>query len=228
MTEAPEAIRVLLVDDHPSILWGLEKVVESAAPAMRVVGRARSCGEALKAAQATLPDIVLLDLDLGAESGIDLIPELKALGRCRIVILTGARDSDAKRRAVLAGACGFVHKSASADVIVDAITHVHAGRLWLDSDDVAGMLVAMSSADRAKSQRPRRAADELTPAERKVIGAVAQYPSSPNKIIADALHISGHTLRNHLASIYAKLGVRRRLDLVFYVRDHPLDRLSSA
>ena len=93
---------------------------------------------------------------------------------------------------------------------------------------IAGMLAAMSSTDRAKGARSGRAADELTPAERKVIGAVAQYPSSPNKIIADALHISGHTLRNHLASIYAKLGVRRRLDLVFYVRDHPLDRLSSA
>jgi DNA-binding NarL/FixJ family response regulator len=226
--EMPEAIRVLLVDDHPSLLWGLEKVIESAAPAMHVVAKARSCAEAMEAAQATQPDIVLLDLDLGTESGMTLIPGLKALERCRVVVLTGARDADAKRQAVLAGASGFVHKSASADVIIDAITHVHAGLLWLDSDDVAGMLLAMSSKDVAKGERSRRSLDELTYAERKVVGAVAQQPSSPNKIIADGLHISSHTLRNHLASIYAKLGVRCRLDLVFYARDHGLDRLSSA
>jgi DNA-binding NarL/FixJ family response regulator len=223
-----EAIRVLLVDDHPSLLWGLEKVIESASPAMRVVGKAISCREALKAAQATVPDIVLLDLDLGTESGIGLIPELKSIGRSRVVVLTGAGDSDAKRQAVLAGAYGFVHKSATAEVILEAIAHVHAGRLWFDSDLVAGLLVAMSDKDGAKAGRSRGAPDELTSAERKVIATVAQHRSSPNKVVAEALHISSHTLRNHLASIYGKLGIRCRLDLVFYAKEHDMELPASA
>lgn len=227
MNEPPQPIRVLVVDDHPSILWGLQKVIESAAPAMRLVGKASSRAEAVSAVRDSKPDVILLDIDLGTESGIDCIPDLKAAGAVRVIMLSGARDSEVRKRSVLAGACGFVHKSAQAQNIIDAILHVSAGRLWLESDDVAHALTSMARSERRPGGHERRGTDELTPAELRIVAAVVKLRSSPNKVIADALHISGHTLRNHLASIYGKLGLRSRLDLVFYAKEHQLDRLSA-
>jgi two-component system, NarL family, nitrate/nitrite response regulator NarL len=216
-----EPIRVLVVDDHPSLLWGLQKIIESAAPAMCLAGKASCRAEALRAAREASPDVILLDVDLGGESGIDCIAELKAAAPARVIILTGAADSEVRKRSVMAGACGFVHKSAAAQSIIEAIVHVHAGRLWLDSDDVADVLQSMGRSQ-GKPARERRCGEHLTPAEWRIVAAVLQHRSAPNKVIAGALHISGHTLRNHLASIYGKLGLRSRLDLVLYAREHPL------
>ena len=228
MNEPPKPIGVLVVDDHPSILWGLQKVIESAAPAMRMVGKASSRAEAVSAVRDSKPDVILLDIDLGPESGIDCIPDLKAAGPVRVIMLSGARDSEVRKRSVLAGACGFVHKSAQAQNIIDAILHVHAGRIWLESEDVAHALTSMARSDRRPGGgHERRCTDELTPAELRIVAAVVKLRSAPNKVIADALHISGHTLRNHLASVYGKLGLRSRLDLVFYAKEHQLDRLSA-
>ena len=80
-TQNSEPIRVFLIDDHRSILWGLERLIESGRPAMRVVGSATSCNEAVGALDKALPDVILLDLDLGTESGMDAIPKLLEASR---------------------------------------------------------------------------------------------------------------------------------------------------
>src|SRR3954466_4343112 len=126
------AIRVFLIDDHRTILWGLEKLIESAKPAMRVVGSATSYGEALKVLDKASPDVILLDLDLGEESGLDAIPKLIAASKARILILTGLREESVHPSAVLAGARGVIEKEARAESILAAIAKVHEGEVWLD------------------------------------------------------------------------------------------------
>jgi two-component system, NarL family, nitrate/nitrite response regulator NarL len=220
-TFATQPISVLLVDHHLSVLWGLARLIESARPQLELAGVATCHSEALAAVEKHRPDVVLLELDLGKESGLDLLPHLTS--QATVLILTGLRDPAAWERAVIAGARGVIHKSEPAELILKAINRVHAGEPWLDRAAMGRVLQALSR--RQSEQHPH---DSLTAAERKVVAAVVRQRSEPNKVIAAALHLSEHTLRNHLASIYGKLGINRRVDLVLHAMEHQLAQPSAA
>jgi DNA-binding NarL/FixJ family response regulator len=215
-------ISVLLVDDHRSVLWGLGRLIESASPTLKLADAVTCQREALVALKQHAPDVVLLDLDLGEESGLDLVPQLSE--HAAVVILTGSRDAEAHQRAMLAGARGILHKGEPAEVILKAISRVHAGEPWLDRSSLGKLLDAFS---RRSADNDTPAHSTLTAAERKVVGAIVRHKGLPNKVVAAALHISEHTLRNHLASIYSKLGIHRRVDLVLYGIEHKLGTLPS-
>lgn len=225
LSKRPAAIRILLVDDHRSVLWGLAKLIESAA-GLELVATCSCVDSAAAALRERQPDVVLLDLDLGEGSGrgLEHVTELSRHGAAKIIVLTGLRDPQLQEQAVLRGARGFVHKSEPAEVILKAIAHVHAGEVWLDRATVGKVFSSFSAVRPRLMGGPRDGRDALTPGERKVIAQVVRHKSAPNKIIADALGISTHTLRNHLASIYGKLSLNRRLDLVLYAIDRKLDR----
>lgn len=207
-----EPIRLLLADDHQSFLWGLQRLVESASPPMRIVARALSQRE-VRAALAGQPiDVVLLDHDLGGTDGLKLLPEILAAGRGRVVILTGSSDTGLPARAMRGGAAGFVHKSQPAEVIIEAITRVHAGGMYCDPA-TSSRLLATVYRDRGAADS---SADALTAREREVLAAVARHGGTPYKVVAAELHVSLHTLRNHLASIYDKLRIHNRVDLFAY------------
>ena len=218
-----QPIRVLLVDDHRSVLWGLGKLIESASPQMKLAGTVTCQRDALVAVKKYAPDIVLLDLDLGEESGLDLVSKL--CGASHVLILTGSRDAEAHQRAMLAGARGILHKAEPAEMILKAIARVHAGELWLDRSALGRLLSALSR--RAAETKQSSPHSTLTAAERKVVAAVIRHKGLPNKVVATFLHLSEHTLRNHLASIYSKLGIHRRVDLVLYGIEHKLGTLPS-
>src|SRR5450631_794000 len=105
-----KTIRVLLIDDHRSVLWGLERLIESERPRMQVVGKCTSFAESSSHIANLLPDVILLDLDLGAENGVEIIPRLSAITSAKILILTGSRDENLHDRAVVAGAKGILGK----------------------------------------------------------------------------------------------------------------------
>src|SRR5512133_1723902 len=214
-TAAP--ISVMLVDDHKSVLWGLEKLIDGEKPRMRVVNTATCSRDALSGAQKHRPDVILLDLDLGGESGVSLISQLRGSSNAKVVILTGMKDTEMREQAVMEGAAGVVLKTEPAHVILNAIERVHGGELWLDRSTTARVFASMSR--RQHGGVPAQADGGLTDGERRVVASVVQHKGAPNKVIADALHISGHTLRNHLASIYGKLGIHRRLELVLYAME---------
>jgi two-component system nitrate/nitrite response regulator NarL len=163
------------------------------------------------------PHVVLLDLDLGSESGFDLVPHLAS--QAMVLILTGLRDPAVRERAVVAGARGVIHKTEPAEVILKAIGRVHAGEPWVDRAAMGRVLQALSQRQGSQREQPRHSS--LTPAERKVITAVVRQRSASNKVIAAALHVSEHTLRNHLSAIYGKLGINRRIDLVLHAMSAP-------
>ncbi len=217
-------IRVLLVDDHRTILWGLEKLIESGKPSMQVVGSATSSSEALKAIEKTSPDVILLDLDLGDENGLDAIPGLIAASNAKVLVLTGLRDETVHHRAVLAGARGVIEKETRAESILMAIAKVHEGEIWLDRAATGKLLVEISrkSASRSATDPVQEKIATLTVREREIIGLAAANAGSTAKSIAEMLHISEHTLRNHLTSIYEKLGVANRLELFAFAHQHKL------
>lgn len=216
-------IRVLLVDDHRSILWGLEKLIASANPGMEVVGTATNIADALGLLERAAPDVILLDLDLGSESGLDAIPKLNAKSAAKILVLTGVRDEAVHDKAVLAGARGVVEKEAPAETILAAIGKVHDGELWLDRAAAGRIFVEFSRRGAPHKPDPeQRKIAELTDREREIIAVTVADAGATAKTIADKLHISEHTLRNHLTSIYSKLAVANRLELFAYAHKHIL------
>lgn len=117
-------IAVLLVDDQPAVLWGLEKLIGGEWPRMRVVGNACNRDAALKLAATVQPDVILLDLDLAGELSLDFLPELLSLSPARVLILTCLRDRGVHERALQGGACGVVLKDEPATVLLEAIASV--------------------------------------------------------------------------------------------------------
>ena len=221
-------IRVFLIDDHRSILWGLEKLVDSNKPAMEVVGSAASCAEALRVLDKASPDVILLDLDLGDENGLDAIPELIAKSNAKILVLTGVRDKAIHDKAVVAGARGVVAKEAPADTILTAITKTHEGQLWLDHAAVGRIFVEFSRPNSGRALDPEQQKIlTLTDRERGIIAATTSNIGATGKAVSELLHISEHTLRNHLTSIYAKLGLANRLELFAYAHKHGLNKPQS-
>lgn len=215
MVIGQRTIRVMIVEDHGVVLWGLRNLVESESPRMCVVGSAQNRSEAFRAARATRPDVILLDLGLGEESGLDFLPRLREEAGARVLVLTGVRDEETHRRAIQRGASGVVCKDAPAEVVLKAIRKVHEGEVWLDraaAYQVLAELIRRGTTVQDDPQAERVAS--LTPKEREIITVIASEENSTNKQVAQRLHISENTLRNHLSSIYDKLGISNRLELL--------------
>lgn len=216
---AANPIRIVLVDDHALVLAGLRMLIESQ-PGLAVIGEASNSDEALAVVAREQPEIVLLDLDLAGRSGLDLIPDLRtASPASRIVVLTGLRDAAAHQQAVRSGARGVVLKEMAADVLVKAIEKVHAGEAWLNRTMIADVLAELPRAkEKEDPEGPR--IRSLSAREREVLALIGEALS--NKKIAERLCITETTVRHHLTSIFAKLGVSDRLELLVYAHRHKL------
>lgn len=218
-----EPIRVLIVDDHPALVWGLERLIDGERPRMQVVACTSDPHQALEFAQKTRPTVVLLDLDLNGFSGVELIPKLLERTDALILIVTGSGSVDTHRRAVLAGARGIVQKSQPAALILKAIEKVAAGELWLDRSLTAEVFAQLTSRQPAPPVDPvQQRIATLTPRERQIVLRLAAQPGAPIKRVAQQLHISESTLRNHLTSVYEKLAVSNRLELLDLAFRHGL------
>lgn len=224
-TPLPPPIRLLLVEDHGIVRAGLRMLIESQ-PELTLVGEAANRVEALALASREQPDVILLDLDLDGEVILDNIPALlAATNQARVVVLTGVRDPEIHRRAVRLGAVGLVLKENAAEVLLRAITQVHAGEAWLEPAMVANVLGDMTRTQVARQYDAEKTKiTSLTDREREVIGLLGE--GLKNKHIAERLFISEATVRHHLTAIFAKLGVTDRLELVIYAYQHGLVQLS--
>jgi two-component system nitrate/nitrite response regulator NarL len=223
MDAMTKPIRVMLVDDHKTMLWGLQRLLEAPACNMQVV----ACATTVETARAELercqPDVVLLDLDLDGTSSLDLLPQLLGNEGTRVLIFTGSRDQALLDRAIRAGARGLLRKDAPAEHVIKAIGKVSEGELWIDHAMMARVLQ-----DLTRPPPPRKPDPEagrlatLTAREHKIIASVVAGNGALNRSLAQSLFISEHTLRNHLVSIYKKLGVANRLELYVYAVKHNL------
>ena len=216
-------IRVMIIDDHPTMLWGLSQLISGESQRMQVIGTARNAQEANAHIQNTIPDVVLLDLDLDGDSGLNLLPSLLANPATRVLILTGERQQTVLDQAVQKGARGILRKDASAEQVLKAIEKVHQGEIWLDRSTLGRVFTEFmepAAPQRADPDAEMRAS--LTGRERKIIQMIVEGQGASNKVLAGKLFISEHTLRNHLTSIYNKLDLANRLELYVYALKHQL------
>lgn len=206
-------IRILIVDDHVLVRTGLRMLIDNE-PDMTVVGQAATRAEALALAKTERPNLVLLDIDLGNENGLDFLSEFTTTAPgVHVLVLTGLRDVDSHRRAARLGAAGVVLKEHAADVLLKAIKKVHQGEVWLDRS-LMGSLFREMTQGVAYADAESVKISTLTPREREVVTLIAE--GLKNRDIAARLFISETTVTHHLSSIFAKLGVSDRLELVIY------------
>jgi DNA-binding NarL/FixJ family response regulator len=163
---------------------------------------------------------------LNGESSLEFIDELLLESKARVLVLTAAQDPAVHQRAIMSGASGVVLKSEDASVILRAIQYVHAGEIWYDRAATMRLLRSLSTpaapAINSETAHQNKIAS-LTPKERQVVLAMASIPGARNKVVADHLCMSEHTLRNHLTGIYAKLHLGNRLELCMYAIEHKLN-----
>ncbi len=185
-------LRVLVVDDHEVVHWGFRLLLDRQSWVERCDG-ATELDEAVRTAANLQPDVALVDLMLGAESGAEACAEIRAASpRTRVLLISGAgRVSPSVARA--AGASGFISKDWGAADVVKAVRMVALGS-EVFSGGGAGDEVGLSER------------------EREVLGLVAT--GATNKEIAAALYLSPHTVKEHTSAIYRKLGVRNRAEAV--------------
>ncbi len=218
-------VRILLVDDHELFRKALRLLCDHQAD-LQVVAEAATEADAVRLAEREQPDVILLDLDLGHDlgtaSGLSAITALRAVAdRSRIIVLTGVSDTALHRRAVRQGAVGLLHKNQSPADLVRAIKCVVQGQAYLDMGLVATVVTELSRAQGTDQTDPEVAQiATLTERERAVVALVCE--GLPNKLIAVRLSISETTVRHHMTSIFNKLGVVSRVELVIYAYRHGL------
>jgi two-component system nitrate/nitrite response regulator NarL len=196
-------------------------LVESSS-GLQVAGEAANRAEALAIAEREQPDVILLDLDMNDENGLDFLPELLAVAvTSRVLILTGVRDPEASIQAIRLGASGLLLKEKAPEVLIKAIEKVNAGEVWFNRSMMGSALSELSRASAAKKTDPETAkVASLTEREREVISLIGE--GLKNKQIASRLFISETTVRHHLTSVFDKLGVSDRLELIIYAYQHGL------
>jgi DNA-binding NarL/FixJ family response regulator len=211
-------IRILLVDDHKTMLWGLEKLIEGGGSDLQLAGTAHNNDSALQQASQLKPDVIVLDLDLEGRSAIEILPQLLQQGGAKVMILSGNRDQGLLMQAIKLGARGVVSKEASAEVVLNSIRTVFNGDMCVDPVLMNALLGQLSAPAKADPEAARIAS--LTPKERKIVAVVVEGNGAPNKELAAKLFIAEPTLRNNLTTIYQKLGVANRLELYVYATRH--------
>jgi DNA-binding NarL/FixJ family response regulator len=204
-------IRVLIVDDHPVVRQGLRVLLE-VQDGIEVTGEAGDGPTALNLAAEQQPDVILLDLKLPGLDGLAVLEQLKNT-TAKVLVLTSLTDPVAAGRAMRDGAAGVLYKDVDPDALVRAIRAVHDGHLLL-APEAAGTLLQPATG-------PDRGLDALTAREREVLAELAKGRS--NREIARALHVAEKTVKAHVSSVLAKLGVQDRTQAaLFAVRhEHP-------
>ena len=202
------AITLVLVDDHPIILQGLQRLFDHE-PDFEVVRACLTGDEALEAVRSAPPDVLVLDLKMRDRGGLNVLRTLKAEGRsCRTVILTAAMRDDEKAAAVALGVAGIVLKESPPAALVDCVRDVHRGLRRIDT----ATLARAAGRGRGGSSSVDDTSPALTPRESEIVRLVAQ--GLRNKELAQRLSITEGTVKIHLHNIYDKLGVDGRLELV--------------
>jgi two-component system response regulator NreC len=207
-------ISVVLVDDHAVVRSGIRLLLDRQDD-IEVVGEAGSAKDALFRTRALKPDVILLDVVMPGESGIDVLPRLLAESpETKVLVLSMQDDPSYVREAFAAGAQGYVLKEAADEEVVSAVREIAKGGRYVHPT-LGARMVAAEAEERAAAD-----ADPLSERERDVLRLLAL--GHTNQEIAEKLYISVRTAESHRAHIMQKLRLATRAELVRYALSHGL------
>jgi DNA-binding NarL/FixJ family response regulator len=210
------AIRIVLADDHPIVLNGLDQLF-SLEPDFEVVARCVNGVDAIAAVTRERPDVVVADLRMPDMGGLAILSAVQRdVPSTRVVLLTARIDEEEAIEAIRGGVGGIVLKESAPRQIAGCVRKVAAGERWLDESVSGRALETMLRREAGAA----RAAGILTPREIDIVRMVAN--GLRNREIAEALFITEGTVKVHLHTIFKKLGVSSRMQLGAYAREQML------
>lgn len=210
------AIKVLIADDHAIVRAGLRTLITTEAD-LTLLGEATGGLDAIEKVHQFSPDVLVLDISMPDVDGIEVIRVLKAEGsKCAILVLTVHEDEALLRETIKLGAAGYIIKHAAEFELIAAIRSVYNGDLYVHPKMIRSLL----QPEQKSPERDKSAIESLTTREEEVLKLIVQ--GYTNKQVADELNISIRTVEGHRANLTDKLGIRSRVDLLRYARDHDL------
>jgi DNA-binding NarL/FixJ family response regulator len=199
MDAGVEAIRIMIVDDHPIMRVGIAAII-NAQPRMQVVGQAGTAADAVRMFESLQPDLTLMDLRLPDRSGVEAIRTIRAISpKAKIIVLTTYEGDEDIHQALDAGARGYIIKGMQHDALVKALQHVHAGQRYLPQV----VTEALSS---------RIPGSHLSQREQEVLQLM--FVGKSNREIAEELLIKESTVKSHVSVILMRLDVSDRTQAV--------------
>lgn len=209
-------INLVLVDDHPLVLNGLQQLF-AMEPEINVLASCTDGEQVLQAVMRYQPDILILDLKMPGKNGLAVLRELqKEKLPTKVVLLTAGLDDDEVLEAIRLGVRGLVLKEMAPQLLIQCINKVHAGGEWLEKDSVGSALEKMLK----RETRMQHINQILTAQEIKLVKLVTDGLS--NKQIAEKLNITEGTVKVHLHNVYDKLQVKSRVALTLYAQKNGL------
>ena len=206
------SIRVVLVDDHPIVLQGLQQLFERQ-PDFTVVAACAGADTALQAVRTHRPDVLILDLRMPGKSGLDLLRTINNEKLdCYSVLLTATIRDDEVVEATKLGVTGLVLKESSPETLLKCVRRVNRGERWIDQETITRAFQAVVGREEAE----REVSKTLTPREIEIVKMMAE--GLRNRAIGDRLGISEGTVKVHLHNVYETLGLDGRLELVLYAK----------
>jgi DNA-binding NarL/FixJ family response regulator len=221
---ASSPIRILIADDHPLFRDGLRRLLQ-AEPGFEVVAEAADGDGVVALARRTKPDLILLDLSMPKQDGMQVLRELStARIPARTLMLTAAINKAQIVQALRLGACGVILKEATTQRLFDSIHCVMSGQYWVGRESVSDLVMALRSVSPPDGGEKVRDFG-LTPREIEIVTLVVAGYSNPD--IAQRCSISEQTVKHHVSNVFDKLGVSNRLELALFAVNHRLTAAAS-
>lgn len=209
--------RILLVDDHDIVRLGLMTLLNDQ-PDMEVIGEASTAAEAVRAAIMLQPDVILMDIRLPGEGGIEAARQVtRNVPNCKVVMLTSFADDELVVRAIRAGAVGYVLKQVGNEELLRAIRAAARGEALLDPSTTARLLSRVREAERKADEDAFR---DLSDREMDVLVHLAK--GKTNAEIGALLNLSEKTVGNYVSKMFEKLQLSNRIELAAYAYEHHL------
>ena len=206
-------ITVMIADDHVLMREGLKQLLQLEDD-IDVIAQAGDGEEAIRTALEYEPDVILLDINMPKMNGIDVLRRLKDLGsKSKIIMLTIHEDKEYLLETMKIGANGYVLKDSDADSLIGAIRDVNGGGTYIQPS-IASLLVEGISGNDKELNKDLLKIESLTKREYEVLTLIAEGLN--NKDIADKLYISEKTVKNHVSSIFKKIGVNDRIQAAIF------------
>jgi two-component system, NarL family, response regulator DevR len=209
--------RILLVDDHDIVRLGLMTLLNDQ-PDMEVIGEASTAAEAVRAAVKLQPDVVLMDIRLPGEGGIEAARQVtRSVPNSKVVMLTSFADDELIVRAIRAGAVGYVLKQVGNEELLRAIRAAARGEALLDPSTTARLLSRVREAERKADEDAFR---DLSDREMDVLVHLAK--GKTNAEIGTLINLSEKTVGNYVSNMFEKLQLNNRIELAAYAYEHHL------
>jgi DNA-binding NarL/FixJ family response regulator len=211
-----DKIRLLIVDDQVLFLESLSTFLRNYAADIEVVGVAKNGSEALEKAAALRPDIVLMDVHMPVMNGVEATARLvESHPEVKILILSTYDEDEYVRRALELGAAGYLLKDISPTELIASIRALMGGAVQISPQVVRKLMKSLMSQEPSTAREISGHVawfESLTPREREIFTYIAT--GYDNAQIAEELHLAEHTVRNHVSTIYSKLGVQDRFQII--------------